>query len=112
MKTAELKGAILDCWVAKALRDYPLTAAFNSAYFYVPYSMDWSQGGPIIEREHIELHQETYVRFGVIQYNPYATGVPGMLTKWYGETPLIAAMRCYVASKFGETVDDRQAHPL
>lgn len=26
-------------------------------------------------------------------------------TVWSGPTPLIAAMRCYVASKLGDTVD-------
>lgn len=64
----------------------------------IPYrpSADWAQGGPIIERERIEIvphpNSETWV-----------TGVNGVLHS--GPTPLIAAMRCFVASKLGDEVD-------
>ena len=67
-------------------------------FLYDPHE-DWSQGGPIIEREHIWL----------------AEGIDGMWRAtmkphfWDrasdGPTPLIAAMRAFVASKFGEEVE-------
>ena len=65
-------------------------------------STDWSQGGPIIGRERISLDQfkghpcraylGTPVRYEHAMFAPE------------GE-PLIAAMRCYVASKLGERVE-------
>lgn len=58
------------------------------------YSTDWSQGGPIIEREGIDL-----MKVGVKQWR--ADCGPAR----YGPTPLIAAMRCYVASKLGDEVE-------
>lgn len=62
------------------------------------YSTDWSQGGPIIERERIGLG------FGVgIDSNRWEAGY--ITPEETGPTPLIAAMRCYVASKLGDTVD-------
>jgi hypothetical protein len=68
---------------------------------YVPWrpSSDWSQGGPIIERERIELRDRAPV-FGDFE----ATIKLGSMNA-FGPTPLIAAMRCYVASKLGDTVD-------
>lgn len=58
-------------------------------------STKWSQGGPIIEREHIGLMPSGtayFERDGGTYYS-------------YGPTPLIAAMRCYVASKLGDEVE-------
>jgi hypothetical protein len=53
MKTAELTGALLDYWVARALG-----MTHEQADFVVPahsYSTNWSHGGPIIERERIMI---------------------------------------------------------
>jgi hypothetical protein len=63
---------------------------------YYP-SVDWSEGGPIIEREEISLTtcgngQRGWAAKGAHNYS-------------YGPTPLIAAMRCYVASKLGPEVE-------
>ena len=67
------------------------------------FSTDWSLGGPIIDREKIDTRR-----------NRSAVPIPGHEcwaeiwdTKFTecGPTPLIAAMRCYVASKLGELVD-------
>lgn len=63
-------------------------------------STDWNQGGPIIERESITV--------GPHQVNGEVVGffALGLQTDWsYGKTPLIAAMRCYVASKLGDEID-------
>ena len=60
-------------------------------------STDWAQGGPIIERENIALYPHgdgTYE--AEVFLNP---------KRGAGPTPLIAAMRCLVASKLGEEVE-------
>lgn len=59
-------------------------------------STDWSQGEPIIDRENITVH-----------FGPQWTAVhPSRLEcPSYGPTPLVAAMRCYVASKLGDEVE-------
>ena len=94
MKTSELTGAALDWAVAKC-EGYRLDLVPEDGY--TP-STDWAQGGPIIEREVIDL------------VSPL--GCP--TTSWVasrgriyanGPTPLMAAMRCYVASKLGDEVE-------
>jgi hypothetical protein len=64
-----------------------------------PYSptTNWSQMGPIIERERIQLRSEQN-----IQYRAF-TGLYG--AEGVGPTHLIAAARCYVASKLGDEVE-------
>ena len=72
-------------------------------------STNWSHGGPIIEREGIEL----LCNHPVIGGKDPAWGVwDGFACSWktrslhyHGPTPLIAAMRCYVASKLGDEVE-------
>ena len=60
-------------------------------------STNWAQGGPIIERERILIQPE-------ICSNAWnAISMQG--TEDYGPTPLIAAMRCYVASKLGDEIE-------
>jgi hypothetical protein len=93
MKTSELTGAARDWAVAMAEN-------WAGADFEVrPYSTDWSQGGPIIDREHIST---AYVYWGEWEAWDDKTMPP---PKYRGPTPLIAAMRCYVASKLGEDVE-------
>ncbi len=91
MKVSELSGVQLNWAVAKAERrtiDY-----FRGIY---KPSTDWAQGGPIIEREEIGL-----------QCDPMGIWVSVMVMKSqkHGQTPLIAAMRCYVASKLGDEIE-------
>ena len=105
MKTSELTGPALDWAVAKCegveveyindgitrcvLRVTPFTGMYRP-------STDWSQGGPLIERENICLR-----------------GIEGGFHAWYhqrppktfGPTMLVAAMRCFVASRLGGEVD-------
>ena len=68
---------------------------------------DWSQGGRIIERERIHLEP-----FGSSKYPEkswlavaYNRHVNDLEASALGKTALIAAMRCYVASKLGSEVD-------
>lgn len=64
-------------------------------------STDWSQGGPIIEREKIEL------RFMIDSNAWYAQphDMDSICQRKSGSTPLIAAMRCYVVSNLGDEVE-------
>lgn len=63
------------------------------------YSADWSQGGPIIEREKIGVRYIGHSIEGEI----WDASINDEEIE--GPTPLVAAMRCYVASKLGEEVD-------
>lgn len=59
-------------------------------------SRNWETGGPIIEREHLEFDfREDTQDYACFDGYRAATG----------PTHLIAAMRCYVASKLGEEID-------
>lgn len=59
------------------------------------YSTDWSQGGPLLEREIARLEDLGDEGWEACGYGFTATG----------PTPLIAAMRCYCASKLGDEVE-------
>ena len=119
MKTSELTGAALDWAVAMAsgrevkltLRSYlgdnpgPEFLALEWEHdwqelnAYCP-STDWAQGGPIIEREKIVVIPPHDDIEDWEAYHPTRSH-----NEEYGPTPLIAAMRCYVASKMGDEVD-------
>lgn len=77
-------------------------------------STDWAQGGPIIAREDIafrKYHKPESTNHGT--YYARVCRESGTQVHWHkttgfqhtGPTALIAAMRCYVASKLGDTVD-------
>jgi len=91
IKTSELTGPALDWAVAKCVG---LPGDGHGDKFSP--STDWSQGGPIIEQERI-----------AVQFGPLWTAVHSKrLGRFnYGPTPLIAAMRCLVASRLGDKVD-------
>ena len=102
MKTSELTGHALDWAVAMCEGIDHDTAALNIMFgddndWFLAPSTDWAQGGPIIEREGIELLCES-LGFRWV-------AMPQKGPEWRGSTPLIAAMRCYVASKLGDEVD-------
>jgi hypothetical protein len=92
MKTSELTGAALDravhqAWCEGACHDEPFPS----------YSTDWAQGGPIIERNLITIfrHDEEW----------FAHSQLSTPEDFHGDTPLIAAMRCFVASQLGDAID-------
>ena len=99
IKTAELTGTALDWAVAKCegeeYRDRMEWDGIGQDYPAHKYSTNWAQGGPIIEREKITISDAL---------DEWVAGSKGRLT-YFGPTPLIAAMRCYVASKLGDEVD-------
>lgn len=82
------------------------------------YSTCWNKGGPIIEREGILLRPARKQGHGMdgkwlAMYDGTNTGSIVRWTKredfiryyWTGDTPLIAAMRCFVGSKLGDTIE-------
>ncbi len=110
MKTNELTGLALDWAVAKCEgRSEPeVVNNFPVAWYTWPnthYSTNWAQGGPIIEREGISIrYSEKDARgawYAVLGPNRFLS--PDH--EGSGPTPLIAAMRCYVASKLGDEVE-------
>ncbi len=104
MKVSELKNELLDYWVAKA-NDVAEVHVIDSHCLingnrWKP-SADWAQGGPIIEREGINL------KYSLEPGSEHCTAYMGSgRNRQKGLTPLIAAMRCYVDFKFGEDVAD------
>lgn len=130
MKVSELEGNLLDYWVARALGCEPyypaghpehmehLRVGSHNSRTLPKYSTDWAQGGPIIERYRIGLYD------GAIWDKPIADGGVAPIPMWrsavngspnYGSSfddesegpaPLIAAMRAFVASVYGEEVPE------
>ena len=119
IKTSELQGAALDWAVAKCEGDAAICHVKGVPYVGTSMALefnpstDWSQGGPIIERGRISIFD---LPSGVVlqahptfkngdvweaEYLPHGEDA----IAYCGPTPLIAAMRCYVASKLGEEVD-------
>jgi hypothetical protein len=114
IKTSELSGAALDWAVAMAennddCRDPYVTRTYDGKEKYVRVttfsgittdwepSTDWAQGGPLIERGLLVLSPDPSDGWRARSYMD--------LTSYKGPTPLQAAMRCYVASQLGDTVD-------
>jgi len=117
MKTIELKGAALDWAVMKA--EGP--DSFAATVYYdgdtplciddqcdVPEiwspSTNWSQGGPIIEREWLDVTPWPNASCEDMRWHCQQHDSGGDCAQ-YGPTPLIAAMRCYVASKLGDEIN-------
>jgi len=98
MKTNELTDAALDWAVHYAIHGE------CEGYSPYEYSTDWAQGGPIIEREVISVSNWAFHSM------PWKASIQKAdldmpLYEEYGLTPLIAAMRCYVASKLGDEIE-------
>ena len=94
IKTSELNGVALDWAVTKAEGfdsevDGPVWGMWK-------WATDWGQGGPIIEREGVSLTYENGDWYATMQGKP---------TTYFSYDPLVSAMRCYVASHFGDEVE-------
>lgn len=117
IKTQDLTGPALDWAVAKAegllkeqrnkgidfiAPDFHGCHWVRSGAWFRP-STDWAQGGPIIDREDINLmHAEpgSMNDQAGIQCTAHKNGLYSD-----GITPLIAAMRCYCSAKLGDEID-------
>ena len=110
MKTSELIGPALDWAVAKCLGDEEHFEPFypdpydgygsGPVYTLAKYDSDWSLSGPIIERETIDIEWK-----GEDKVRASYAWLDETFTEAFGPTPLIAAMRCFIASKLGDEVD-------
>lgn len=105
VKTNELTEAALDWAVAKCLGYIDdcntwmhLASVQDIAEGSFHPSTDWAEAGPIIEREKITLQPVVYPTGWMCSANRSDAMCEGL-------TPLSAAMRCYVTSKLGNTVD-------
>ena len=124
VKTSELTGKALDWAVAKCEEylDAELTYSNGTTTTIVmidefgrPYDMrfgvawrpstSWEQGGPLIERERITLSQGRDLIASIWQPSTGPLRGDRYRYKQLGPTPLIAAMRCFVASKLGDEVE-------
>jgi len=120
IKTSELTGTALDWAVQWAHNPTGPTGAgwyerdannklFDPLNEYtISPSTDWAQGGPIIEREEICTKRQAPASVGY-EWNAWIwtkhTAKGGSNAGGSGPTPLVAAMRCYVASKLGDEID-------
>lgn len=110
MKAAELEGVILDRWVAKAEGievKYSTTEQYwridkNPDNIHWAPHQDWSQAGPIIERESISLLAP---KLGSLWEANYGDTVESQAI-CNGKTPLEAAMRVFVSIRFGAEVPE------
>jgi hypothetical protein len=114
----ELDGAMLDYWVAVARgwgpsgRDLRNKQSTFVMYYHKDerYSSDWAKGGPFIAENEIRLSCDDSKKWWAeIRLN--SKGGIGFQTSYdravveTGGTALVAAMRCYVASKLGSHVE-------
>lgn len=82
------------------LHDAEHLLEIETSSYYCP-STSWGVGGPIIERERINLRAS-----GAGNWVSSTHDVPHpKRVVQYGDTPLIAAMRCYCCSKLGDEID-------
>lgn len=121
IKTADLDHELLD-WAVATARGYTnLRQATVSMYYQalvmdpprvehgpvelhdLPFHNDWALAGSIIEVEKICIDYSVHSWFA---------GPAGTMLMLEGRTPLVAAMRAFVAFKLGDTVDvpDHLAH--
>jgi hypothetical protein len=137
MRVADLKGETLDLWVAKA-EGYKLVSdpeeigratfgetapvifrnnegrlAVTGADLHGLWSPSkyWAHGGPIIERAEIMICKDGLDVWGAMCGGIWHPNDESSIAQGgqQGTTPLIAAMRAYVASKFGDEVEDIDA---
>jgi hypothetical protein len=108
LKTQDLTGPALDWAVAKCEAGKPVGSFLDGVVPHPSYnnfhpSTIWPQGGPIIEREGMNLN---FMQFDSPQYwAAHIRHTDKVRFGALGPTPLIAAMRCYVASKLGDEVE-------
>ena len=106
MKVCDLEGPALEYWFKQATRQWvqghgALTLEEYIEYGGMPEMFSWDEIGPIIDREIICLNhpEKEWVAWRFVD-DP--DGSPQFTMN--GQTPIIAVMRCVIASKYGENV--------
>ncbi len=102
IKVSKAQGATLD-WLVARLEGDELPKSGGKGQ---EYSSDWAVGGPIIEKNCIDvcfIPSECAPFWSASFPQPKSYKEPWY--RAYGPTLLIAVMRCYVASKLGDTVE-------
>lgn len=101
IRVSEAAELVLDWLVAKCeggeFVAEPGVNGIGMKYEATRYSTNWAQGGPIVERERIQLRPERGT-----EWRAYSGLLGPDMT---GATPLIAAMRCFCASKLGDEIE-------
>ncbi|NKI68891.1 DUF2591 domain-containing protein [Collimonas pratensis] len=122
MEINKLSGALLDFWVARSegdtaeiltdekgdfcVREHRLESGSVTRGPFEP-SSNWMDGGGIIQREGIGIAKLFQSVDGAIEYGKeWAALALDDEIVMEGPDPLTAAMRVFVASKFGESVPD------
>jgi hypothetical protein len=114
MKVLELNNTQLDFWVAKAegievrysaAREYWRVLDEPTEIQWLPHR-DWAQGGPIIEREGIGFFRAPSVDNPEYGDEPWVASDAADTCTQRGATPLIAAMRVHVATRFGDELPE------
>jgi hypothetical protein len=105
IKTSELTEAALDWAVARCEGEavHMVKGQLETLWTdngWKP-STNWALGGPIIERECMEI---SCIHTTGWTPNTWTARHPQRITV-KGPTPLIAAMRCYVASQIGDEIE-------
>ena len=118
-KTTELTGSLLDFAVGMAINGSNGLGAFLNALEVPMYhpalraSENWAHGGPIIEFMSISVCNEAGRFFTADDDTApaWCSRVGSIMGDYahgdlvFGETPLVAAMRAFVAAAFGDEVD-------
>ena len=100
IKTSELTDLALDWAVSVAEQNVGWAPEGQDRDYY---SSKWEHGGPIIEREGGTLWSTNSSGWRYKWPYNHANDMEG--PSMSGPTPLIAAMRCYVAAALGDEVD-------
>lgn len=119
MKTAQLTGALLDYWVARALSDRPCSIVGaeehercevrTTAGWLDPFrpSKLWLDGGPLLDRfDGMVGRCHPYSEQGEPNVYVAEMGVGLARYRAFGSTRLVAAMRALVGAVFGGDVPD------
>ena len=114
IETSELTGPALAYAVAQITPDlmqvglcfYIRDAESGERVLFNP-AENWSQGGPIIERECIQItpYNAASAQPKNAEYWCAAMYLETEMAEGYGPTPLIAAMRCFVSSRLGDEIE-------
>lgn len=108
-KTAELSGEMLNLAVHKAREAAGYETLTAGLPELIAYSTSWGLAGLIIERECIDIAAPNEFdddeRWFAGIYRDHTRHKAPRNCEMRGETPLIAAMRSFVASRLGEDVE-------